>query len=448
MTIHGLEMAIKLPWQKSATAPVAPADRFDGLQDTSTGRGGASDYVNRQTASVRSISYHEALNLYRAVGLVRNIINSVPRDCTREWFKISGVDPEVEKAINLRLQELDVREKITGIVRASRLCDRGSYLFFGVLADQPQGDLSQPLPAKIRRLDYLNLIEDGQEVSVNYKNTSDPTRADYGNPTFRVASGDVHKSRLHWIVDSWDIKTQRGVSLVEVILDSIIAQDASLWSVTQILKELSIAAFTSDVAAQMSPTKQAEFLTRLKNFTNSSSRMILSSKEKYERNIASVGGIKEILDFVIEMLCAAGQVPRSVAFGKAHGVMTAQEADNLNYYADVSRYQENDVRPLLVKIIDLIVSETQGLNMAGLEYRIEFNPLWKLDPKSKAEVDKLNEERDALAIDSGKMTPSEARDLDERLKSLAPFPPAVSSPPSSPPASTGSPVTPQPAGGR
>jgi len=441
---------VRLPWQKpEQPAPTSTENRFDGLQDVSTGRGGASDYTSKQTAAVRSISYREALHTYQAVGLVRNIINSVARDSVREWFKITDVDPEIEKRINLRLQELDVRKKIEGLIRASRLCDRGSYLFFGVLADQPQTDLSTPLPSPIKRLDYLNLIEDGAEVSINYTNTSDPTRADYAKPKFSVASSEVHRSRMHWVVDSWDIKEQRGVSLLEVILDSVIAQDASLWSVTQILKELSIAAFTSDVAASMSPAKQAEFLTRLKTFTNSSSRMILGTKEKYERNIASVGGLKDILDYIIEMLCAAGQVPRSVAMGKAHGVMTAQEADNLNYYADVARYQENDVRPLLVKIIDLIVSETQGLNMPGLEYKIEFNPLWKLDPKTKAEVDKMTEERDALAIDSAKMSPTEARDLDERLKSLPSFPPVSSAPTNPAPISVpGSPPSPPVNGGR
>jgi phage-related protein (TIGR01555 family) len=418
-------LKVNFPFFNRKTTSESP-DRFraDGLADATTGRGGASDYTRRQVANPRSISYREARNLYTAVGFVRNIIDCVPQDSVREWFKITGVAPDDERVINDRYEALGVREKIERLVRAERMSNQGAFLFYGVLADLPQDDLQAPLPPmqKIGKLDYLNVIEDGQSVAIRYENSNEPTRSDYGKAEFSLPQrGVVHPSRLSWMVESWDIESMRGVSVLEVIIDAIIAQDTSMWSVTQVLKELSIAIFKSPTAAGMSPDKIRLFLQHLKIYTDTTSRLLLRSDESYERQFASLGGIKELTDYILDCLAAVARVPKSVIMGKAHGVMTAQEADQLNYYADVSRYQENRIRPVLTKITDLICAEKNGLNKAGLKYEIKFNPLWKLDPKSQAEVDKINSERDAIDIDSGKLAPSEARKLDPRLKDLPEF---------------------------
>lgn len=398
--------------------------RTDALGDSTTGRGMTNDYVQTQKPVQRGIEYTTAMEWYRAVGLVRNIIDCVPKDAVREWFEIEGLDKVTAKKVQDRMEQLGVRQKLVELIRASRLSNRGSFLYYGVLADLPQTDLDQPLPASIHKLEYLNVIPNGQDVGISYQNSSDPTRADYGIPEFQVSgSGKVHPSRLSWVVDSWDIKAVRGVSLLEVIVDGIVASDAAVWSVTQILKELSISTFKSKTAVDMNPSKIQEFLTHLKRYTDSTSRLLLGPEEEYTRQIASVGGIKEMTDFVFDNLFALGRVPKSVAMGKAHGIMTAQEADQMNYYADVSRYQEIELRPILDKIIRLILAETKGINNPQ-SFEIKFNPLWKMDPQLQSTVEKTNSERDSMDIDSGKISPQEARQLDPRLKNL----PALSLP--------------------
>jgi len=397
--------------------------RADALGDSTTGRGQSADYTQTQKPVQRSIGYTTAREWFRSVGLVRNIIDCVPKDAVREWFVIEGLPEETSKRVNDRMKELDFRHKLEELIRGSRLSNRGSFLFYGVLAEQPQTDLSTPLPEPIRKLEYLNVQPDGQQVGISYANSSDPTRSDYGVPSFTMGNA-VHPSRISWVVDSWDMKSLIGVSMLEVIVDGIIGADAAVWSVTQILKELSISTFKSKVASGMSPTKIAEFLTHLKRYTDTTSRLLLNESEEYTRQIASVGGIKEMTDFIWDNLYALGRVPKSVAMGKAHGVMTAQEADQLNYYADVSRYQEIELRPIIDKVTRLILSETQGINQPGAQFTIKFNTLWKMDPVSESTVGKANSERDSIDIDSGKLSPLEARELDQRLKDLPPLSPA------------------------
>jgi uncharacterized protein len=135
--------------------------------------------------------------------------------------------------------------------------------------------------------------------------------------------------------------------------------------------------------------------------------------------------MKEVFDFIIDNLAGVSEIPKSILLGKAHGVVTAGEYDTLNYYSKVAQFQENRARPIIDKIIDMIIREQRGEiwgalggQVDDLDWDYEFNTLWVLDPAAQADVDLKNAQRDAADFTTGKATSSELRELDPRYSDL------------------------------
>jgi phage-related protein (TIGR01555 family) len=183
--------------------------------------------------------------------------------------------------------------------------------------------------------------------------------------------------------------------------------------------------FKSDLIANMSPEKRGELLEKLKHLMITMSSLALTKDEDFQKLTYNVTGMKEVFEFIIDNLAGVSEIPKNILLGKSHGVVTAGEYDTLNYYAKVSQFQENKARPIIDKIIDMIIREQKGEIWAALggqvddlDWDYEFNTLWVLDPATQADVDLKNAQRDAADFSTGKATSSELRELDPRYSEL------------------------------
>lgn len=407
--------------------------RFDGLYDPLTSRGSSDDRTTRLRGKGATRAWSAHLALYQSNGFVKNIIDIPANDCVREWITIeTNIDDKINisRMIQNRMDELHVREKIRDLVKYSRMYAKGAWLYYGVIAEAPQKEklLEKPLSKDIYKIDFINVIDNPDRVSLLDKNNSEPLKKDYKEFDFLISGISVHKSRFSWLVNNFIPEDKEGMSVIDVIFDAISAQDSALWSTSSLVQDMATKIFKSDLIASLSPEKKAELLSKLKHIMITLSSIILTKDEDFQKLTYNVTGLKEVFDFIFDNLSGVANIPKNILLGKAHGVVTAGEYDTLNYYASIATYQENYLRPVIDKIIKLIIMEQHGEiykavggNISEIDWKYEFNSLWKLDPLSQADVDLKNSQRDEIDFNIGKASGEELRELDERYSELEDF---------------------------
>lgn len=404
-------------------------NRMDSMIQRSTGRGTAADRLADIAPAVYYRSEAEMRRWLIANGFVQNIVSAPAEDATRAWITIRtnrdnfsekfGEGLNISRFIENRMTELNLREKIESLIFNSRMYSNGGALYYGVLANSVQSsfELSKPIPETIQKLDFINVLTP-EDISI-LPSLFDPLSKLYNENRFLVRGIDIHPSRVSWLVRMWMPKERRGVSVIDTILDGIKAQDTALWSVTSLLLEMSVKVFESDEFTNLPDDKKVQFLSTMKYVMSSQSMIGIGAGEKLGRmNISGIAdsGLKQLFDFVFENLAGLAQMPKSRIMGRGTGIITEGDNEIMSYYESVSRLQELKIRPILEKIISLIISETDGEiykklggNTSSLDWEFEFNPLWKLSPEKQADVDLKRAQKYQIDITNGVIGPDEIR---------------------------------------
>lgn len=394
--------------------------RYDSLVDENTGMGTSSDKLTHLRPRATYLSAEECRSWYRSNGFVQNIIDAPAEDSVREWItiKTNKDDLNISRLIDNRLTSLKIKDKLKNLIRFSRLYPEGGFLFFGVDSPVPQTSLNlgESLPDSIFRIEYLNVFGPDR-ISIAEKNQS-PLAKDFHKPEIRFDGYAVHPSRYVWLCPFYIPEDQTGISIIETIMHAIIAQHTAVHSTTTMLYETGSKIFKSPKVGTLSTEEMAKFLRKIKAVMNSQSTMAIESDEELKRLETNLGsqGIKDLFEFIFDNLSGLARIPKSRLMGQAQGAISSGQYDLRSYYDDISRDQENDLRPILEKIIRLIVSETDGEiykalggNVSSLDWEFKFNPLWQLSEKEESEI-YLNEARaDDIYLTRGVIGPNEAR---------------------------------------
>ncbi len=408
----------------------------DMLYDETTGRGGEYDASGRLKGNPGvSRGRDEYRRLYESNGLITSIISRPAKDATREWIEIeTNLDKEfkINEMIKRRIDELGLQLKIKELIKNSRMYQKGSMLYYGFIGDTitSQLDLTGEIkPEQVQQIDFINLIDNPDVFTIEIMNRIDPTKKDFNVPTFRLYGSPVHESRLSWLCNDFNPQNMRGVSVIDTIFDPISAEDSSLWSIAQMVLDLSTKVYTSSNVERATKEIITALLLKLKNDMTTASSVAMKPGETYEKLVHNLPtGLSDVFEFIFDVLGGSAEMPRNVLLGKAFGVVTAGEYDTLGYYSNIASYQELEIRPIIKKNIDFITWEKRGEIYKTLGERVnelvvtfKFKPLWKLDPVSQADTELKNAQRDTDDIESGKISSEEARSLDPRLSTLESF---------------------------
>jgi phage-related protein (TIGR01555 family) len=400
------------------------------MAGAATGRGTASDKLEGLAPNVRRLHPIEARAWYQSNGFIQTIVDGPAEDAVREWITVSTNRDEddteagleglgISRMIENRMDELGIREKIKDLIRFSRLYSEGGFLYTNVLSEVPQTSavLVESLPSQFDRIDYINVF--GPDYVAIRDIRTNPLSKYYHRRQYMVSGVDVHESRLRHLVRNYIPEEQRGISVIETILDAVKGQDTALWSVTTLVYEMSAWIFKSPDVKEASPAKLAEMLANMRAVISTQSCLAITDEEEIQRisgTEAGKGFLKEMFDFIFENLSGTSRMPKSRLMGQSQGVITAGQFDLLAYYDTIAKFQEIEIRPILYWIIDMIIREKSGKiwqalggNIASLDWEIVFNPLWKLGPVEQADVELKQSQGDQIYITQGVLSPSEVK---------------------------------------
>lgn len=394
------------------------ATRFDGLSQSEMGMGGIRDKLDKITPTSTSMSVTEAQNWYSSVGDIQNIVDIPAEDATREWIEITTNrdDLKISRLIQNRFLELGFKEKLKELIRYSRMYSMGGFLYYGIDSEIPETAvvIEKPMPLEFKKIDFINVFSP-DKVNVN-TDLTDPLGISYHRPDVRINSIKVHPSRYHWLIQSYLPEKNTGVSVIQTVLDAVKASSIGLWSISSVLSELSIKVFKSPSVNSEDPVKLFELIAVIRQAISTQGVFAAAENESLERLNINIPALKEILDFILDKISGLSKIPKSRLSGQSQGTLTGGQYDLVSYYDSIAKFQENQLRPIIERAINLIISERSGKvysalggKIQSLDWDFKFKNLWKLSEMESADVGLKTAQADKIYVETGVLAPSEVR---------------------------------------
>lgn len=389
------------------------------------GKANQKDKLTRQIAGVgRKLSHDEISNLYGDSRIVQNIIDIPAEDMTRNWFTLKMKDEQLARDIMSKLADLKAKKAFKEMFTYDRLRGDG-FISLGV-TQASKFELSDDLKMdKLYSVDYLHAFsslkvneflinEDVFDIKYGQLEQLRINRASSHGVQTQTTESSVHVSRLlHSQTRRFEGEAQ-GRSLLEPLYDILTVFDTSVWSVGQILHDFTFKVYKSKDIDNLS-TQDKQQLSMIMDFMfRTEALAMIAEGEELTKQGTSVSGIKDLLDFVWDLLSGAARMPKTVIKGQESGTITGAQYDVMNYYSRIVADQENEMKPHLEKLIRMLLMAEKELggriDPETLEWEIQFNPLWNVDAKTDAEIRKLVAETDQIYLLNNIITADEIRE--------------------------------------
>lgn len=427
------------------------AERMDAYVNAVTALGTARDKMS-YTKFVRSKPLDlETLDaLYSENDIAARVCDVVPDEELRQGYDIliapdsddesgqalddaSYVAADVHDAADaLDLQKKFIEARVWGRVFG------GGALILGADdgATAENGGLKQPLNENaIQRFDHINVIDRRYIHPLTYY--TDPTSPKFGYvrtllitpqavdtlQAAQIAQGTVemHESRLvifggtrttihtRQINGGWDTSVLQRMNTV---LDQF---GVSWQALTHLLQDASQGVFKMRGLLDALAANQTDLVMRRMDMMDMARSIVRglvldADGEEFTRQNYTWSGIDKVFEMLMLRLAAAARMPVTVLMGQSPAGMDATGESDIRWFYDTIRSsQTNEVKPLLERILRLIMLSKAGPTRGKVpdSWSVVFPSLWQMTPAEQAGVEKTTAEKDAIYIDRGVLTPEE-----------------------------------------
>lgn len=359
-------------------------------------------------------------------GEYQHICSIWAEHCTRKWIKLSG-DKEKAKKIEAEFDRLDLRQVIENAIRKERGFGRIQlFLDFGDF-NKPE-ELSSRLvvaEGKInpdRPLDRIAIVEPMWSYPGVY-DAQNPLAPNFYKPeTWYVSGRIVHASRLLTMVGHEmpnmlkPVYAFGGVSLTQMCKPYVDNWLRARQSVSDLLHSFSIMVLKTDMnqVLQGGPAdtlfKRVDFHIRTRD--NRGLQVIDKNSEDFTNVSAPISGIDHLQAQALEQISSISGIPLVILLGiTPSGLNASSEGEIRVFYDKILAFNNRVVRPVLETILEVVQLSLFG--EIDPEITFEFNPLWEMSDKDKADIRKADAEADVGYVNAGAVDPDEVR---ERLR--------------------------------
>ena len=391
----------------------------DGLENLIAGMGNEKDkrsyshFVNNKRLSATG-NESELEAMYRTDWVAGKVVDIKPDDMTREWRNFTGdITPEQVKQLEEEEDRLAITEEFNQAHKWGRLF--GSSLIVMSIDDGQTPD--KPLninTIKKGGLRHLKVVERERFNHADTVPTNDPLDANFGLPEsyrFTESSVIIHHSRVlrfDGIKLPFKAFRENGYnsdSVLDRLYDALINFNTTTNGTATMVHETNVDIVQIKGLMNLLATPDGESLVRkrfglatlLKSFSNA---MVLDSEEDYTNKTNSFAGLTDIMSTFALFLSGASDTPATRMLGSAaSGLNATGEGDLKNYYDTVRSDQKKIYKPKL-DYLDVIMAKSLGMG-EDLDLSYEFNSLFQMTPKEKADTDFTNAQRDAIYLDQG-----------------------------------------------
>ncbi len=370
-------------------------------------------------------------DMYRGDGIAKKIVDIPAHDMVRNGFSIEG---DTNNDVVKYTQSIGLPSALKDALRWARLFG-GSVILIGA-DDGTPGDgntiLESPLREdSIKKISFFRVYD---KRYVRWRSSDideDPMSTNYGKPKWYTIvpklEGQatnyvrVHHSRIVKFYGEDLPMLERieklgwGDSTLQAPYIRIKGFAGALDATEAILDEFIVGVMTiNNLQDLIAGGREKELITRLNQVDLSKHIMntiMVDKEEDYKRLSATVNGIKDILEFLKDVLSAVSGIPQVKLFGEqSKGIGSTASGSIRLYYDDISDMQNEDLRPQLERIIKLILSSADFKSYSKVDlstWSLKFNTLWQMTETEVATNRHLIAKADELYIKNGVLTTEE-----------------------------------------
>lgn len=340
--------------------------------------------------------------MYRGDFLSRKVIDVPVRDVMRPWRSWQAEAKQIT-AIEAAEKQFSVRTELAKALVWARLYG-GSVILIG--AGNPEPSVAM-LPEAVARggLRYLRALP-RKMISVSEMDL-DPASPGFGAPkmyhldTTTRGRIDVHPSRVVRFLGAprpdLDTNTEGwGDSILQVVHDAIHNAALSMAGTSELVHEAKVDIVKiKNLGAMLSTDAGTKVLldrfgnaAKLKSINNT---LLLDGEDEHDRIQTSFDGLPEVIRVFLEIVSAAADIPVTRLLGtSSKGLNATGEGDTRNYYDFLDGWRIENVAPAL-DVIDVLLWR-HALGVVPQDAYYEFNPLWQMTEKERADLSKTKAE--------------------------------------------------------
>lgn len=347
-------------------------------------------------------------SLYRNDWIAKKIIDSVAEDMTKNWYALQGtLEPTQLSDYEASERKLHIKRSVLEGFRWARLFGGAA----GVMVIDGQEDmLSEPLDMRMVMPGSFKGLIIADRWSGVYPETDlvqDLSDPDFGTPEFyqfcMANAGDasgirVHHSRVvRFIARELPLiermaETYWGASELEHVFTELNKRNTTSENVAQLIFQANIRTYKMADLGQLLATTNSQLQGQLyqtlqmQNFLMSSMGMnVMDREDDFQTNQYTFTGLSEIYDAFMNDIAGAAEIPATRLFGRSPAGMNATgESDLNNYYDRIAQLQEAQFRPVLEKLIPVMLMSTFG--SIPDDWDIEFNTVAETSEQEKANL--------------------------------------------------------------
>ncbi|WP_143141866.1 anti-CBASS protein Acb1 family protein, partial [Xylella fastidiosa] len=147
--------------------------------------------------------------------------------------------------------------------------------------------------------------------------------------------------------------------------------------------------------------KRFQLAAMMKSFNR---MLLLDAKDEYTQKTNHFAGVKDVIEQFMMDISGAADIPATRLFGQSpQGMNATGDSDIRNYYDRIKAQQEDELRPVLRLLYEVLFRASVGECPHDLE--IQFNSLWQMSQTEQASIEKLRAERDQIYLTHGVIGP-------------------------------------------
>lgn len=352
-------------------------------------------------------NWTQITTMYRQSWLVKKIIDVLAEDMTKSWITLdTQADNEAVQDIEKEMRKYGIQKKCTQGIKWARLYGGAIGV---IIIDGHEDIMNEPLDIDTVMPDTFRgilIFDRWRGVEPSNELVSELGDPDFGLPEYYKIELDgldsginglnVHHSRVLRFIGrelpyvEEENEQYWGASELEHVFEELQKRDATSANIAQLVFQANLRVLKmSDLGSvlSMSDERTQQELHQTVQAQNmlmtSFGLQVLDQGDSFETHPYTFSGLNEIYQSFMNDIAGAAEIPATKLFGKSpDGLNATGESDLTIYYDSIRQKQENDLRPILERLMPIICVSAIGSVPDDLE--IAFEPVESPTAEKKA----------------------------------------------------------------